>query len=108
MVGRDIGTEVLPRAQVKLWVSASPEERARRRLAEHLSGADAVSEREMLHAIQVRDALDASRPISPLRRAPDAIVVETDRLTPAEALDTALAAVDAAVSRARASAGSLE
>jgi cytidylate kinase len=92
VVGRDIGTRVLPHAPVKLWVTASAEERARRRLAEQ--GGEA-SEEEMVLRIRARDRYDATRAVSPLRRASDAVVIETDRLSPEQALATALAVVRA-------------
>lgn len=92
MIGRDIGTVVLPSADVKLWVTASPETRARRRMAEGLaSGTIALD--EVLAALLRRDRLDSTRPVSPLIRADDAIVVETDGTTPAEAVQRALLAV---------------
>ncbi|MBV9280974.1 MAG: (d)CMP kinase [Chloroflexi bacterium] len=96
MVGRDIGTVVLPDAPVKLWVTASPEERARRRLLERAGTPGAVTEEEMLRQIRTRDALDTNRPSSPLRRPDGAVAIETDRLSPDEALSLALQAVEEA------------
>ncbi len=74
--GRDIGTVVAPRAELKVYLDASPTERARRRAAE--LGTDPV---EVLAELSARDERDASRAHSPLRAAPDAIVVDTDGLT---------------------------
>lgn len=99
MVGRDIGTVVLPHAPVKLWVTASAEERGRRRLAEQRVGTQHLSDAQMAARISERDRLDASRAAGPLRRAPDAVDIETDRLTPDEALEQAANAVRAAVDR---------
>jgi cytidylate kinase len=102
MVGRDIGTTVLPEAQVKLWVTASPEERARRRLNEDLEGDARVDLSEMAARIRVRDALDASRPVSPLARAPDADIVNTDSLDEGKAVQIAMEVIRHAVDRASA------
>lgn len=93
MVGRDIGTVVLQDASVKLWVTASAAERARRRLEERLPGSSQVSAAEMVHRIMERDALDSGRAISPLRRAAGAIEIETDNLSPEQALGRAMEAV---------------
>lgn len=93
MVGRDIGTTVLPGSPVKLWVTASAEERARRRLIDRASSGGLASPELMLESITSRDALDAGRAASPLKRAADAIVLETDRLTPDESAKSALRAV---------------
>jgi cytidylate kinase len=77
MEGRDIGTVVFPRADVKLYLDAAPEERARRRAADpaHSGGPTAVSDVATL--MTERDHLDSTRPASPLYRAADAIVVDT-------------------------------
>ena len=75
--GRDIGTVVFPDAPVKLFVTASPEERARRRHAELAAkGAAVPFERVLAEQIQ-RDREDTERPIAPLRPAPDAVLVDT-------------------------------
>lgn len=97
MVGRDIGTVVLPDAPVKLWVTASEEERARRRQAEHLAASIETPE-QVLAEIRARDSYDSGRSVSPLRQAPDAVVIETDKLTPDEALERALDAVSSYLS----------
>lgn len=92
MVGRDIGTTVLPHAPVKLWVTASMEERARRRLSEGLHGSS-QNEADVMRSIRERDAYDAGRAASPLRRAVDAIDVHTDSVSPDEALRQALTVI---------------
>jgi cytidylate kinase len=97
MVGRDIGTVVLPDAPVKLWVTASEEERARRRQAEHLAASIETPE-QVLAEIRARDRHDSGRSVSPLRQAPDAAVIETDKLTPEEALERALDVVSSYLS----------
>lgn len=90
MVGRDIGTVVLPAARVKLWISASAEERAARRMREGLSDGGMADE---LARIRARDATDIGRTVSPLRQADDAIVIETDRMSQDEVLTAASEAV---------------
>ena len=77
MEGRDIGTVVFPRADVKIYLDAAPEERARRRAADpaHTGGPSAVAEVATL--LTERDRLDSTRVTSPLYAAPDAIVVDT-------------------------------
>jgi cytidylate kinase len=78
MAGRDIGTVVLPDADLKLFLDASAQERARRRVLER--GIDPASEEAaaILAELERRDELDSSRPIAPLRAAPDAVVIRTD------------------------------
>jgi cytidylate kinase len=77
MEGRDIGTVVFPQADVKLYLDAAPEERARRRAADpaHSGGPTTVSDVATL--LTERDRLDSTRPASPLYRAENAIVVDT-------------------------------
>ena len=77
MEGRDIGTVVFPRADVKLYLDASPEERARRRASDpaHSGGPSAVA--EVATALTARDEIDRTRTASPLYAAPDAVVVDT-------------------------------
>lgn len=80
MAGRDIGTVVLPDAEVKLYLDASAEERARRRAAERGLAPDDPESLRILEELRRRDGLDSSRPVAPLRAAPDAIHVVTDGL----------------------------
>ena len=91
MVGRDIGTKVLPDA-TKVFLTASPAERARRRHVELEAGGNAPSLEEVRENLALRDALDSERAEGPLRVADDAVLIETDGL----AID---AVVDAVVSR---------
>lgn len=84
MDGRDIGTTVFPDAEMKIFVNASPEVRARRRHAELLAKGQDTTYEEVLHNIRQRDHIDRTRQESPLRQAPDATVLDNDRLTPAE------------------------
>jgi len=86
--GRDQGTVVFPNAECKIFLTASPEERARRRLKDlELQGELATFE-EVLAAQQRRDREDAERPVGPLAAAPDAIQVRTDGMSFEEVVDT--------------------
>jgi len=79
--GRDIGTAVFPDAEVKVFLVADPDERARRRLAERGRAGDEGSIRKEAEALVRRDARDASREVAPLARAPDALLLDTTALT---------------------------
>jgi len=79
--GRDIGTVVFPDADVKLFMKADPEVRARRRYEELKRKGLEVSFEEVLREIQMRDQRDVTRAISPLRKAPDAIELDTTNLS---------------------------
>jgi cytidylate kinase len=81
MAGRDIGTVVLPDAELKVYLDASPEERARRRFAELKTLGLATSEDEVLRDLRRRDRIDSERSVSPLRAADDAVRIDTDGLT---------------------------
>jgi cytidylate kinase len=81
MAGRDIGTVIVPEAQLKIWLSASPEERARRRAAQTGEPFETV-----LEGMRRRDQLDASREVAPMARADDAVSVDTDGLTPEQVI----------------------
>ena len=76
--GRDIGTVVLPNAELKIFLTASPEERARRRYLELQAKGCEQSYEEVLHDLEVRDRRDSERAVAPLRQAPDATRIETD------------------------------
>ena len=78
MEGRDIGTVVFPDADVKLYLDASPEERARRRAADpaHASSKSGLLS-EVATALAERDKSDSTRAVSPLAVAPDAVVIDT-------------------------------
>ncbi len=80
MVGRDIGTVILPDADLKIYLDASVEERARRRYREALARGEAVSYEDVLAALRQRDRTDASRAAAPLRPAADAMVISSDGL----------------------------
>jgi len=93
MAGRDIGTVVLPGADLKLYLDASVEERARRRAEER--GLDPANHEawEILDQLRRRDALDSTRPVAPLRIAPDAVVIRTDGNRFEETVDAVVAAI---------------
>jgi cytidylate kinase len=90
MVGRDIGTVVLPEADLKVYLDASAEERARRRFEELRSRGQPVDYEETLQAVLQRDALDSSRAVSPLRPAEDAVILDSDRLSIHQVLERIL------------------
>lgn len=83
--GRDIGTVVFPAADLKIFLDADPAVRAARRSGEMGGGVDQVAE-----ALRQRDTFDSSRAISPLRPAPDAVVIDTTDLTLDEVVDRIL------------------
>ncbi|HZP41277.1 MAG TPA: (d)CMP kinase [Candidatus Binatia bacterium] len=95
MEGRDIGTVVFPDAPVKLYLTATPAERARRRAAELRARGEAVDEAALAHELAARDARDSGRAHSPLRPAPDAIVVDTTALSLDAVVERMLALVRA-------------
>lgn len=92
--GRDIGTVIAPDADVKLWVDASVEERARRRFAELSGMGEAVTERGVLEQLKERDARDASRKDAPMKPADDAIWMDTTLTNPDETLARAIAIIE--------------
>ncbi|HKD47146.1 MAG TPA: (d)CMP kinase [Rhizomicrobium sp.] len=94
MDGRDIGTVICPDATAKLYVDARPELRARRRWLELKAMGIERDEQDLLAELSARDAADKSRPISPLKRAPDAALLDTSDL----GIDAAFAAALALVS----------
>ncbi len=81
MVGRDIGTVVMPQADLKIYLDASPAVRARRRHLELLERGDEADYEEILSDMQRRDRIDSSRDVAPLRAAHDAVVINTDNLS---------------------------
>lgn len=99
--GRDIGTVVFPHAEVKIFLTANPHERARRRVAQRHAGEhvdEATLEREVeqtLCALEERDRLDSSRAVAPLTAAPDAQHIDSTRFTIDEVVDQVAAAVNA-------------
>jgi len=90
--GRDIGTVVCPTAQVKLFITASPEVRARRRQAELQAGGMDVTYEAVLQDIRQRDERDRNRAVGPLASAKDAVVIDTSEMTAEEAIAAAIRA----------------
>lgn len=86
MDGRDIGTTVFPDADLKIFMTASPEVRAQRRLEELLAKGEQVVLDEIKENLAHRDHIDSTREESPLRQAEDAIVLDNSNLTPEEQL----------------------
>ena len=78
VVGRDIGTVVLPSADLKIFLIAAVEERARRRYAEISDRGEDIDYESVLRDLEARDKLDTERAQSPLRPAPDAVLLDTD------------------------------
>jgi cytidylate kinase len=94
--GRDIGTVICPNAEVKIFVTASPQVRARRRVMELQARGEAVDEAEILADILRRDERDTSRAVAPLKQAADAHLLDTTALDADAAFQAALDLVDRA------------
>ena len=86
MEGRDIQTVVLPNATYKFFITASAEERARRRLKQG-DFKDGTTLKEVAEQIKLRDHLDSTRAVAPLKPAADSLVINTDNMTPDEVVD---------------------
>jgi cytidylate kinase len=93
MAGRDIGTVVLPDADLKLFLDASVEERARRRAEQRGVDAESPAADRLLDELRRRDRIDGTRDIAPLRAADDAVVIETDGNTLGQTIDEVVAAI---------------
>jgi cytidylate kinase len=87
MVGRDIGTVVIPDADLKIYLDASPEVRARRRYLELVERGERADYDDILRGMKRRDRIDSSRAVAPLKPASDAVIVDTDNLSVAEVLE---------------------
>jgi cytidylate kinase len=87
--GRDIGTVVFPNAQLKVWLDASPEERARRRASEASADVTAVKE-----TLELRDQRDSTRTVSPQRPADDAVLIDTTGMTADETSELILSVLE--------------
>jgi len=97
--GRDIGTVIAPDAAAKLYVTASPEARARRRWLQLQDADAAVAYDDILADIRLRDARDAGRADSPMQPAADAVLLDTTEMTISAAADAARRIVEAARAR---------
>ena len=90
MAGRDIGTVVFFDADYKFFLTASLEEKVRRRAAQYERRGEVVDQEAMRREVEARDRVDTERAVAPLRPAPDAIVIDTDHLTVDEVVDAIL------------------
>ena len=93
--GRDIGTVICPDADVKIFVTASPEVRARRRALEYRAAGRAIDEATVLADIKKRDERDSHRAAAPLRQAPDAHLLDTTKMDISTAIRAAIDIVEA-------------
>jgi len=94
MVGRDIGTVVLPDADLKIYLDATLQERADRRFRETLTRGEEADFDQVLASVRRRDEIDSGRALAPLRAAGDAIVIDTTAMGIREVLERVLALVD--------------
>ena len=99
MAGRDIGTVVLPDADLKIFLDASVEERARRRAEERGIPPDSPEGRFILAQLRRRDDLDSNRAVAPLRPAPDAVHIVTDGNSFSQTVDAVVEAIESAIDR---------
>ncbi len=95
MEGRDIGTVVVPDADVKIYLDATPEERARRRWAEFRAAGLAIPYEQVLEIVRRDDEIAQNRSVAPLRKAPDARVVDTTNRTPEAVVEEIVAMTQA-------------
>jgi len=93
MIGRDIGTVVMPDANKKIYLEASPEERARRRVKEFAERGEQISYDEVLKAMILRDQIDSSRETAPLRPADDAVIIQTDGFSLQQVFDQVISII---------------
>jgi cytidylate kinase len=91
MVGRDIGTVVLPEADLKIYLDASAEERAKRRFKEMSARGANVNYEVILAKVIERDRIDSTRDVAPLRAADDAVVIDSDKMSVDEVFDQVMA-----------------
>jgi cytidylate kinase len=94
MDGRDIGTVVLPDAEYKFFMTASIEERTKRRYQELLSLGIDANEQQVKENLIIRDKIDSEREIAPLKQADDAIVIDNTHLTKRETIDSILSYIN--------------
>ena len=94
MEGRDIGTVVFPDANVKIYLDASPEERARRRVEQNEKNGIESDYEQILKDIIERDTRDMSRENSPLKKADDAILLDTTKLTIEEVIEKIISIIE--------------
>jgi cytidylate kinase len=90
MVGRDIGTVVLPEADLKIYLDASAEERARRRYNEIIARNEQAEYNEILSKVRARDRIDSTRAVAPLKPADDAVILDSNKLSADEVFERVL------------------
>jgi cytidylate kinase len=95
MAGRDIGTVVFPNADHKFFLTASLDEKVRRRAAQYERRGERVDQEAMRREVEARDLVDTQRAVAPLRPAPDAVVIDTDNLDVDQVVDVIVGLVDA-------------
>jgi len=91
MVGRDIGTVILPEADLKIYLDASAEQRAKRRYDEIIVRGGQADYNEILMKVRDRDHIDTNRDVAPLKAAADAIVIDSDQLNAGQVFEKVLA-----------------
>ena len=91
MVGRDIGTVVLPEADIKIYLDASAEERAKRRYEEIIARGEIADYDEILKKVIERDRIDSTRAVAPLRPADNAVIIDSDQMDAAQVFERVLA-----------------
>ena len=94
MEGRDIGTNVFPNADVKIYLDASPEERAERRFRQNKENGIHIPFEEILKNVKERDYIDSHREIAPLTKAPDAIYIDSTGMTIEEEADAVIKVIN--------------
>jgi CMP/dCMP kinase len=94
MVGRDIGTVILPEAEIKFYLDASVEERARRRYLELQARKESISYEDILNSLRQRDQIDSTRAVAPLCPAPDAIIINSDGMSMEQVLQKVKELID--------------
>jgi len=99
MDGRDIGTTVFPDAELKIFMTASPEVRVKRRFQELYATNPNITLEEVKHNLEMRDYIDSNREESPLRQADDAVVLDNSNLTREEQLEKVIGWVEDRVSQ---------
>ena len=92
--GRDIGFPVLPNATLKVFLTATAEERARRRYRQQIEKGDMTPYEQVLAELNARDAQDMNRETDPLRQAEDAVLVDSTNMTPEQVVDAIIAVVE--------------
>ena len=90
MAGRDIGTVVFPNADHKFYLTATLDEKVRRRAAQYARRGEQVDEETMRREVEARDRVDTQRTVAPLRAAPDAVIIDTDGLSIDQVVDIIL------------------